>query len=151
MDTHPKVIDRWHTLFKGTVLTHRYLANTLQTEAELDVVKDLVAKWREQLTSISWFMRVLNEGIARDANKEDQCTGRFSKDHPWSLPKARFGHANSLPANWWEGRLKSQALLDTRALSPAFTTRWSDLPRARCVRPLIFFDSPIPVATTIPR
>lgn len=89
-----EVIDRWHTLFKGTVLTHKYLANTLQTEAELEVVKDLVAKWREQLASISWFMRVLNEGIARDANSEDQCTGRF-----------------------WEGRFKSQALLDTNALA----------------------------------
>jgi hypothetical protein len=30
---------------------------------------------------ISWFMPNLNEYIAREANKEDECTGRF-----YSLP-----------------------------------------------------------------
>ena len=41
-------------------------------------------------------MKELNYGIAVQANKEDQCTGRF-----------------------WEGRFKSQALLDEKALLSA--------------------------------
>ena len=52
-----------------------------------------VTLWRERLSSLSWMMRSLNEWVARKANKEDGCTGRF-----------------------WEGRFKSQPLLDEGGL-----------------------------------
>jgi hypothetical protein len=63
------------------------------TEEEQSIVNNTLADWRGRLHDLSWFMRCLNESVARIANKEDKCTGRF-----------------------WEGRFKSQALLDERAV-----------------------------------
>jgi len=88
-----EVIEQWLKLFKGNVVTQRYKQGVDLTEAELDLLQKTVTTWRERLADISWFMRVLNESIARKANAEDHCTGRF-----------------------WEGRYKSQALLDEAAL-----------------------------------
>jgi REP element-mobilizing transposase RayT len=88
-----EVIARWTQLFTGPVLVQRYKKGEPQTGAELKKVSEIVAKWRERLADISWFMRCLNEHIARKANEEDNCKGRF-----------------------WEGRFKSQALLDEQGL-----------------------------------
>ena len=35
---------------------------------------------RVRLSSVSWFMRFLAERVAKVANKQDQCSGRFGKD-----------------------------------------------------------------------
>jgi REP element-mobilizing transposase RayT len=73
-----QVIDRWHSLYAGNLSA---VENTL--------LDGFVTSWRQRLYDISWFMKNLNEYIAR----EDKCTGRF-----------------------WEVRFKSQTLLDEKAL-----------------------------------
>lgn len=89
-----EVIRRWHKLFRGTLLTHKFIsANHDLSDIEKESVRATVAVWRQRLTSVSWFMKALNEYIAKKANKEDDCTGHF-----------------------WEGRFKSQAILDETAL-----------------------------------
>jgi hypothetical protein len=89
-----EVVERWHGLFSGTLLSQRYLRGDLLSSAETSSLEEVAEQWRGRLTSISWFMRCLNEHIARMANAEDGCSGRF-----------------------WEGRFKCQALLDEAALA----------------------------------
>ncbi len=91
--TDEEVAHRWMQIFSGPLLMHQYLTNADLTRAELKCVAELFATWRERLADLSWFMRCINEPIARMAHSEDHCTGSF-----------------------WEGRFKSQALLDERAL-----------------------------------
>jgi len=92
-----EVLRRWTQLFTGPELVQRYRAHPEGLcAAELARVDLWVTTYRERLMDLSWFMRVLNEPIARQANAEDGVTGRF-----------------------WEGRFKSQALLDEQAILTA--------------------------------
>jgi REP element-mobilizing transposase RayT len=88
-----EVIEHWHRLFKGDQLTRKFVQGHLIEVHEVPRLRHAIATYRSRLCDISWFMRCLNEPIARQANQEDNCTGRF-----------------------WEGRFKSQALLDDAAL-----------------------------------
>jgi len=92
----PEVARRWLALFGGTPLVRSYVAGEKLADAQLSAVSSLIQKYRKRLFSISWFMRCLNEPIARWANAEDDVTGRF-----------------------WEGRFKSQALLDEASMIAA--------------------------------
>lgn len=87
------VLVQWHKMHKGTLLTRKYLRGESLSESELKTIQSTAEIYRRRLYDISWFMRNLNEYIARKANAEDDCTGRF-----------------------WEGRFRSQALLTEKAL-----------------------------------
>lgn len=89
-----EVVKRWHRLFKGTLLTQQFGRGARIASYLQPTLNATIECYRSRLTDISWFMRLLNECIARKANQEDNCTGRF-----------------------WEGRFKSQALLDEAALA----------------------------------
>ena len=89
-----EVMDRWGSLFPTSTLKVKDLLMAADNAATRALYEEKVDLWRKNLGGISWFMRGLNECIARMANKEENCTRRF-----------------------WEGRFKSQALLDEKALS----------------------------------
>ena len=94
-----EVLRRWTQLFTGPLLVQRYQQPELRAlmgEAEIAKVNEMADTYRARLFDVSWYMRVLNESIARQANAEDGVKGRF-----------------------WEGRFKSQALLDEQALLAA--------------------------------
>jgi REP element-mobilizing transposase RayT len=66
-----EVAQRWMQIFSGPLLMHQYLGNADLTDTELECIAELFASWRERLADLSWFMRCINEPIARLANAED--------------------------------------------------------------------------------
>ena len=88
-----EVASRWLRLFpphEETEAAFEFKRQRLLADA------DRVVTIRGRLANLSWFMRCLVEPIARRANREDHCKGRF-----------------------WEGRYKCQVLCDERALLAA--------------------------------
>ena len=89
-----EVARRWWNLFPARKDEEGRPARPEPHElAMLQADEDALAEKRRRLSSISWLMRCLAEPIARRANRQDRCTGRF-----------------------WDGRYKCQRLLDEAAL-----------------------------------
>jgi len=88
-----RVLMHWSSLCEIIPLCRRFLNGEHLSKAELDMVYLQTDDYRKRLMSISNFMQLLNQYIARQANIEDNVTGHF-----------------------WQARFKSQALLDEKAL-----------------------------------
>ncbi len=88
-----EVAERWVRLFpprEPSEAAHAFKVNRLQADP------NRLAILRQRLGNLSWLMKCLAEPIARRANAEDGCKGRF-----------------------WKGRFKAQRLCDTRAVLAA--------------------------------
>jgi hypothetical protein len=84
---------RWLKVFPGRRI-EEHLGEPTESDVEMLVRdKERLAEVRRRLSDISWFMRALSEPIARMANHQDECTGRF-----------------------WEGRFKVQRITDEAGL-----------------------------------
>ena len=88
-----EVAERWIRLFPARLNGEVDPEGCLRRRDAILGNPDRLVQCRGRLGSLSWFMRCLAEPIARSANREDGCTGRF-----------------------WEGRFKCQALLDDAAV-----------------------------------
>lgn len=89
-----QVAGRWLRLFPRRRQGDGQPANP--TEPELNMILNdprRLGEIRNRLSDISWWMRCTAETIARQANREEGCTGRF-----------------------WEGRYKAQMILDEASL-----------------------------------
>jgi len=102
--TRPDIVDSWsnHEVARRwlTLCPIRYRSKNKPPpsfEQQISSLADCpkrIAQLRNRLCSLSWFMKHINEFIARAANKEDDVKGRF-----------------------WESRFKSQTLLDQPAIA----------------------------------
>ena len=89
-----EVARRWLLIFPKRRNEDRSPADPTGTDLQsITADADMLAERRRRLSDISWFMRCTSENLARRANAEDGCTGRF------------FG-----------GRFKAQVLLDEASL-----------------------------------
>jgi len=85
--TSPRLVDRmgsweiarrWLRVYPGKrVLDGNWIEPTEEQVKALAEDKEKIAKLRKRLSNISWFVGALSEYVARRANLEDDCDGRY--------------------------------------------------------------------------
>ena len=89
------VVRRWFVLYPPRGTDRKALSGEMLEKLRAQRLSDeaWIAKTRERLKSLSWFMKCLKEPLSRLVNKAEKCTGAF-----------------------FEGRFKSIMILDDEAL-----------------------------------
>jgi REP element-mobilizing transposase RayT len=114
--TDEEVVRRWAVLFLPRGANRAPLEITQAWLDEKLADANFVARARQRLADLGWFMKCLKEPLARLANRQDGCRGAF-----------------------WQGRYKSIAILDDQALLA--TCAYIDLnPLAAGLSPTPEFD-----------
>tara|TARA_R100000027_G_scaffold34143_1_gene24974 strand:- start:12221 stop:13030 length:810 start_codon:yes stop_codon:yes gene_type:complete len=88
-----EVAKRWCRLFRGLMAKRAGKEFDEDKFEQIRKDRERIGICRRRLGDLSWFMRCLNESLARRANAEDECGGRF-----------------------WEGRFHCQRLMDAGAI-----------------------------------
>jgi len=88
-----EVAERWLCAYSGKVVEPKFAKQRELKKQAIIADKEKIELYRKRLGSLSWFMSRLNEPLAKQSNKEENCTGSF-----------------------WEGRYSAQALLDEAAV-----------------------------------
>ena len=77
-EAQPKdIVRRWHQLCKPKDVSLKFIDGEHLESHEINQLNTFIDTWRSRLFDISWFMKVLNENVARRANKEDDCSGHL--------------------------------------------------------------------------
>jgi len=53
------VVNRWHRLFNGSLLSQAFIDGQTLSDTQWRILSKDIKRWRERLTDISWFMRVI--------------------------------------------------------------------------------------------
>jgi putative transposase len=91
--SNEEVAERWMQVYPSRLDKSENARQRELTKLALMDNPEKLAICRERLGDLSWYMRRLNEPLAKLSNQQDDCTGKF-----------------------WEDRYKSQALLDEAAV-----------------------------------
>jgi hypothetical protein len=73
-----EVVHLWTGLFKGPLPIQKYVREEQAiAPSEQRIANSSIDTYRLRMENLGWFMKCLNEPVARMANRKDTCTGQL--------------------------------------------------------------------------